>query len=56
MNVFDFLIYCFNHYPIVSAVVVIMLTGGISNAISHLFYTKYEAEAQKEHEKQFWKS
>lgn len=44
MSFFDFLIYCFNHYSVVSAIVVLMLAGGISTAISHLFYTKHEAE------------
>lgn len=56
MNIFEFLSRWMDNHPLTFAVVSILLVSGIASMLSNLFYNKHKADADKEHEKQFWKS
>ena len=55
MNVFEFLKYWLDTHPIIFGMVALTLAGGIYNILSNLFYNKHKSDADKEHERRFWK-
>lgn len=55
MTIIEFLKYWLDTHPIIFALVMLTLAGGITSMLSNLFYSEHKAKVDKEHEKQFWK-
>jgi hypothetical protein len=52
MSVVDFLKYWLDTHPYIFGLVVIILSCGVSSALSNLFYNKHKSDSDKE----FWKN